>query len=72
MTARRSVMARKSVVVRLTPRQAFAVLRALDPYRSAGDASRVFSARSAVHSALYADGWENDGNGTWSKEVPGG
>lgn len=70
MTTARSVMVRKSVTVKLTPRQAFAVLRATYDYSAFGpDAERVFAARSAVHSALYADGWESKEDGSWTKEV---
>ena len=76
MTTARSVMARKSVVVKLTPRQAFAVYRVLKHAAWGSghevDASRLFSARSAVSSALYEDGWERHDDGTWTKEVPGG
>ena len=72
----RSVMATKSVRPALTPLQAIAVYGALKGAAWApGDSktsSRLFSARSAVASALYEDGWEMDDNGTWRKEVKGG
>lgn len=75
MTTRRSVMARKSVMVRLTPRQAFALLRATgyEAIMSSGvpddDASRLFSVHSATASALYDDGWTRNEDGSWQKEV---
>jgi hypothetical protein len=64
-------MARKSVTVKLTPRQAFAVLRATHDWYGP-DAERVFAARSAVFSALYDDGWVRADDGSWTKEVKGG
>ena len=72
MTTRRSVMARKSVTVRLTPRQAIAASAALSREASMHDgetASRLFSASIAVNSALYEDGWEFTEFGQWEKEI---
>jgi hypothetical protein len=63
---------RKSVVIRMTPRQAIEAAHALEDAGFGMEKPRLYSAASAIVAGLIDDGWKwkRLGNGgAWSKEA---
>lgn len=68
----RRVRARRSVVVRLTPRQAIECAAVLESQAFARQQGRLFSGSSAIHTALMVAGWEwDDGTESWTHPTGG-
>ena len=71
----RARMLEPSVVVRLTPRQAMVVARALAGYADTPghrvhDRVRAMSAAYSARTGLYEDGWTWLNDGTWARREP--